>query len=220
MVSLSAIIFFVILGSAFAATVPEEKSPKVVNGTEADIAEFPFMVSLRRNGGHSCGGSLINSEWILTAAHCLGSPVLNYSVQFANTIISRDGTHVAQVVEKIVHEGYMPSNQYIHDIGLVRLEDPIKSPLSDFSVRLPLSGSYFTTGTPALLTGWGLNGTDGVIMPHLQKVDLQIFSAFDCNELHRSTVHYTNICGGVPEGGKGQCSGLFVCNSSFYLVYQ
>lgn len=44
-------------------------------------------------------------------------------------------------------------------------------------------------------------------MTSLQKVDLIVVSAYDCNQIHRSKVHYTNICGGIPEGGKGQCSG-------------
>lgn len=44
-------------------------------------------------------------------------------------------------------------------------------------------------------------------MPILQKANLQVFSVFDCSQLHRSLIHYTNICGGIPEGGKGQCSG-------------
>ena len=36
---------------------------------------------------------------------------------------------------------------------------------------------------------------------------MEIFTASDCNDLHNAKVHYTNICGGVIEGGKGQCSG-------------
>ena len=195
------IIFFV--GSALSSAV----TPKVVNGTDAEINEFPYMISLRRNNGHSCGGTLINEKWVLTAAHCLQSPLENYTVQYANTLISREGSNVVKVEQIIVHEGYLPSNQYINDIGLVKLAEPIESPLPGFKVKLPISGSYFATGTPAVLSGWGLNGTGGVVMTTLQQVDLEVFSAYDCGQIHRSKVHPTNICGGIPEGGKGQCSG-------------
>jgi trypsin len=132
----------------------------------------------------------------------LRSAVSSYSVQYSNTIISQNGTNIVQVAEVISHEYFNREN----DIGLVRLAEPITNPLNDFKVRLPTSGSYFETGTPAVLAGWGLNATDGTLQSNLQKVDLQIFSAYDCNKIHRDKVHYTNICGGVPEGMKGQVS--------------
>lgn len=203
MINLGVLVILFFVNSALSAAV----TPKVVNGTDTEITEFPFMVSIRRNNGHSCGGTLINKEWVLTAAHCLQSPIEGYSVQYTNTIISREGSNVVGVANIIAHADYLPSNQYINDIGLIRLAEPIESPLHDFQVKLPIPGSYFSTGTPAVLSGWGLNETGGFIMTTLQKVDLEVFSPYDCAQLHRSKVHPTNICGGIPEGGKGQCSG-------------
>jgi secreted trypsin-like serine protease len=46
--------------------------PLIIGGTDADIADFPFQLSLRVNGNHRCGASVISTEWILSAAHCLG----------------------------------------------------------------------------------------------------------------------------------------------------
>lgn len=183
--------------------------PKVVNGTDADISEFPFMVSLRKSplGAHHCGGSLINELWVLSAAHCLQNPPSIYTVQYSKTTIFRDDPTAIQVAEVIPHEEYLPANQYIHDIGLVRLEEPISNPLSGFKIRLPFPGTYFYTGTPAVLSGWGLNATEGSLMTTLQSVELQIFSVADCAKLHNDKIHPSNICGGVVEGGKGQCSG-------------
>ena len=44
---------------------------KIIDGTEAGVNEYPWMVSLQLGGAHFCGGSIINEEWILTAAHCM-----------------------------------------------------------------------------------------------------------------------------------------------------
>lgn len=156
-------------------------------------------------------------HFLQKAAHCLGGPAENYTAQYANTLISRGGSNVAQVAEIIPHEDYLPRNQYINDIGLVRLAEPITNALNGFKVRLPVFDSYYETGTPAVLAGWGLNGTNGTIQSNLQKVDLKIFSPFDCNQLHFAQVHYTNICGGVIEGGKGQVS--FEVTLSWRLSY-
>lgn len=40
--------------------------PLIVAGVDAQIAEFPFMVSLRVNGSHWCGGNILNDWWVLT----------------------------------------------------------------------------------------------------------------------------------------------------------
>lgn len=134
-------------------------------------------------------------------------PVDNYSVQFATTIISRSGTYIVRVASLHPHDGYLPSNQYINDIGVAKMREAMKNPLYDYLVRLPVAGAFYRTGLPATLIGWGWNQTDGVTMTHLQKVDLQVVESRDCDKIHNSTVHFSNICAGVPEGGRGQCSG-------------
>src|SRR5918998_3887143 len=51
------------------------KSPMIVGGTAVPNGKYPFMayVKLYRNGkpDASCGGSLIDQDSVLTAAHCL-----------------------------------------------------------------------------------------------------------------------------------------------------
>ena len=44
---------------------------RVVNGQDASPHSWPWQISLRKRGGHICGGSLIRSDWIVTAAHCV-----------------------------------------------------------------------------------------------------------------------------------------------------
>lgn len=43
----------------------------ISNGDLAEKGEAPYQVSLRKNGNHGCGGSILRREWILTAAHCI-----------------------------------------------------------------------------------------------------------------------------------------------------
>lgn len=43
---------------------------RVVSGTDTDIESWPYMVSVRRNNVHKCGGTAINPFWVMTAAHC------------------------------------------------------------------------------------------------------------------------------------------------------
>jgi len=55
-------------------TDKKERTPRIYNGREASIAEFPWMVSVQRSDDtmmtHVCGGSIISPRHILSAAHC------------------------------------------------------------------------------------------------------------------------------------------------------
>ncbi|CAB0044491.1 unnamed protein product [Trichogramma brassicae] len=50
-----------------------ERQARIVGGENAVPREFPWLVSITRKGGHFCGGSIINSKFVLTAAHCFCS---------------------------------------------------------------------------------------------------------------------------------------------------
>lgn len=66
----------------------ETNSPQIVGGVPAVAGDFPFIVSFQKNGNHFCGGSLLNANTVLTAAHCVeGQGVSGLTVR-AGTLVS------------------------------------------------------------------------------------------------------------------------------------
>ncbi|XP_031801519.1 serine protease 48 isoform X3 [Sarcophilus harrisii] len=46
------------------------ESARITGGQASRITRWPWQVSLQYKYYHLCGGSLIHSEWVITAAHC------------------------------------------------------------------------------------------------------------------------------------------------------
>lgn len=147
----------------------------------------------------------MSPDWILTAAHCVEGDIdlEENSVQYGSTIISRNSDKVVGFKEVIVHEKY-DGYKLINDIAVVRVSPPIDMGQIENRVKLPIPNQYFPTGTPAVLAGWGRNGTGEPIQDVLQKAHLMVFESRDCRILHEGKVYHSNICAGVWGGGKGK----------------
>lgn len=48
----------------------DENSADIVGGVAAAQGDFPFIVSVQLSGSHFCGGTLLNANTVVSAAHC------------------------------------------------------------------------------------------------------------------------------------------------------
>ena len=74
---------------------PEGEFPEdpIVGGTTASQGDFPFIVSIQRSGSHFCGGSLLNANTVLTAAHCaVGQTASSLQIRAGSLVSQRHST--------------------------------------------------------------------------------------------------------------------------------
>lgn len=106
----------------------------IIGGQPADPGEWPFLVFLIDSNSigsifdkHFCEGSLISSDWIVTAAHCFkNSRYQNIKVAFGFYDLSQKVNEVDRYLVDIdkdnifVHEGF-DQKKLINDIALIKI---------------------------------------------------------------------------------------------------
>jgi len=204
-------------------------TPRIINGTQATEGEFPFQVELMRDHGSSysvyCGGTLISSTWVVTAAHCItevGNPT--HIIYGTNTISPLDDGQTVAVSNVYVHENYAGETQvdgkyYMdNDIALLQLASPVNVAPMDYLAKLDNLG--YVTGTTATVSGWGTTES-GSGSNVLMKVNLPVFDQTECENIYSSTTNPVSdnmVCAGYTNGTADSCTGdsggpLFVQNT-------
>ncbi|XP_022612563.1 transmembrane protease serine 9-like [Seriola dumerili] len=184
---------------------------RIVGGQAAPEGSWPWQVSLHTSR-HFCGGSLINNEWVLTAAHCVASPVTRNPTVFLGRQ-SQEGPNPNEVSRRVtqtlIHPNYNPMTSN-NDIALLRLSSPVTFSNFILPVCLAAADSAFFAGTDTWVTGWGNIGTDEPLPSpqNLMEVEVPVVGNRQCNcNYGVGTITENMICAGLLNGGRDSCQG-------------
>lgn len=161
-------------------------SQNITGGFDIDIENAPYQVSIRENGSHFCGGSIINNKYILTAAHCLQQiNVAQISVQAGFTSQDNPGPNAQTLSVKSFgnHPGYDPGfgvGDFDSDIAWIELNGEFTFNDHVQPIRLVNSSTIGlqNIGNTVRVSGWGwtIPGDATSAADHLQAVDVPIIS--------------------------------------------
>lgn len=195
---------------------------RIVGGSSTDITQVPYQVSLQYKSSHYCGGSIISSSYILSAAHCVSDNNINlYSIRMGSSYHDSGGT-LTSLSAIIKHPSYKASKENF-DFSLLRLKSQIKEFSSTINViKLPGNEQY-QANTTAIVSGWGASKEGGSSVRRLQILEIPLVSKSLCSRRYPNEITSQMICAGFLTGGKDSCQGnqilmirnLCMCLSKF-----
>lgn len=198
---------------------------RIVGGVDTLIEDWPWQVSLKENGQHRCGGSLVSSRWIVTAAHCFVGNVRKLSrwkVMSGETDMKILG---GSSVDRIILHGKYSDDGNDYDLAMMRLSSPISVGDKRKPVCLPPKNLNLPDKAPVVITGWGLLQENGKAASTLQKANIEIIGRSTCSRptIYSSHITPRMICAGKLNGGLDACQGdsggpMVYLSSSWNLV--
>ncbi|KAG9280899.1 chymotrypsinogen A-like [Astyanax mexicanus] len=187
---------------------------RIVNGEEAVPHSWPWQVSLQDSTGwHFCGGSLLNQNWVVTAAHC-GVRTSHYVILGEHDRSSNAEAIQTLRIGKVIQHPSYNSNTINNDITLVKLASTAQLNTRVSPVCLPASSDDYAGGLKCVTTGWGLTRYNAAnTPPRLQQTALPLLTNSNCQRYWGTSITSVMICAGAAGASScmGDSGGPLVC---------
>lgn len=210
-----------ISGLLFGVVWPErvQAAPlAIINGADVPAGEQPWVVGILQAAvaddyeAQFCGGTLIDAQWVLTAAHCTFNeqeaaftPTELHILVGQRMLHNPEGTRIA--VDQIVRHPAFDATTYRNDIALLHLATATTVPVVTLApVPAKTVGSQ---AQQAMVVGWGVTQT-GVGADVLQRAQVPLVDTATCRKFYGEygiTLVPNTVCAGYEQGGIDACTG-------------
>jgi secreted trypsin-like serine protease len=200
----------------------------IVGGNDADRGEYPYIANITIDGAFGCTGTLIASNFVLTAAHCgslapggvanvpVGAPgqLIEVNIGAYKAPFDDGEQHLGKSVT--VNPGWAGIGSVSHDASIIELDTP--SSLPPMKIASAAERSLWRPGTMATIAGYGVTEADGASPDILQEARVPIVKDEDAaaaypylidgvDPLFGGFESGTQVGAGFPNGGTDTCQG-------------
>uniref|UniRef100_A0A3P9BCC4 trypsin n=1 Tax=Maylandia zebra TaxID=106582 RepID=A0A3P9BCC4_9CICH len=178
----------------------------IVGGREAKPHSRPYMVSVQYRGVHSCGGILIQRDFVLTAAHCKYTWGSCTVVLGAHDITKKERTQQRiEVDEYFAHPGF--TGNLNNDIMLLKLKKNATLNKYVRTIGLPKKNRETPANIKCAVAGWGLTRANGSRSNVLKEATEKMQFSTECKHIwqkhfnsgHMICTKFTRRDGGIAQ---------------------
>lgn len=186
---------------------PTSDAPDIVGGTTVSSAStYPFIANLQESGSFICGGTILSTTKILTAAHCaVDGSASQFRFRVGSLNYNSGGT-LASVSRVAVHPQY-DADTVDYDVAVMTLSSPLTFSSTIAAAKLTASGAEPTAGESTTVIGWGTTREGGSVSSTLRQVTVPVVNFSTCQDDYSGdgTVTARMFC--AAASGKDSCNG-------------
>ncbi|XP_076636759.1 uncharacterized protein LOC143349409 [Colletes latitarsis] len=181
---------------------------RIIGGRPAIRGSWPWQIAvLNRFREAFCGGTLISSRWVLTAAHCIRKRL--YVRIGEHDLTVKEGTELELRVDSVTIHPEYDADTVDNDVAMLRLPIALTPSPSRGIVCLPAPNQPLPVNQLCTIIGWGKSRvTDHFGTDVLHQAQIPIVSAEACRDVYIDYRITDNMfCAGYRRGKMDSCAG-------------
>ncbi|XP_078459803.1 coagulation factor X-like isoform X3 [Lampetra planeri] len=183
-----------------------EDVKSIAGGMDCPRGDCPWQALVKLENNLYCGGTILNLEWILTAAHCVPLKPWNVVVGEHNLRVTESSEQHVPIKNIVVHSRYDPIT-FDNDLALLQLERPLNFSRLVLPACLPERdfADKVLVEEQSRISGWGSLHHRGIKATVLQIAEVPFVDTLRCKESSSSLVTKNMFCAGYSDGTKDAC---------------